>query len=31
MEWNSIDIEYEKHEKKKVIDCGQRHKTKGLG
>jgi hypothetical protein len=31
MEWNSIGIEYENHEDKKVTDCGQRHKTKRLG
>ena len=31
MEWNSIDIRYENHEKKKVTDCGQRHGTKSLG
>ena len=31
MKWNSIDIKYENHEKKKVIDHGQRHKIKRLG
>ena len=31
MEWNSIGIRYENHEKKKVTDCGQRHETKRLG
>ena len=31
MEWNSIDIEYENYEKKKVIDYDQRHRTKRLG
>ena len=28
MKWNSNDIKYKKHEKKKVTDYGQRHKTK---
>ena len=31
MEWNSIDIRYENHEKKNVMDCGQTHRTKRLG
>ena len=31
MEWNSIGIRYENHKKKKVTDCGQRHKTERLG
>jgi hypothetical protein len=31
MEWNSIGIKCENHEKKKVRDCGQRDKTKRLG
>jgi hypothetical protein len=26
-----MDIKYENHEKKKVTDSGQRHKTKRLG
>jgi hypothetical protein len=31
MKWNSIDIRYENHAKKKGIGCGQRHRTKRLG
>ena len=31
MEWNSINIRYENHEKKKVTNYGQRHRTKRLG
>ena len=31
MKWNSNDIKYENHEKKKVTDCGQGHKTKRQG
>ena len=31
IEWNSISIEYENHEKKKVTNYGQRHRTKSLG
>ena len=31
MKWNSNDIKYENHEKKKVTDFGQRHKTKIQG
>ena len=31
MEWNSINIRYENHEKKKVTNCGPRHRTKRLG
>jgi hypothetical protein len=31
MKWNSIGIRYENHEKKKVTDYGQRHRTKRLG
>ena len=30
-EWNSISIRYENHEKKKVTNCCQRHRTKRLG
>ena len=31
MKWNSNDIKCENQEKKKVIDCAQRHKTKRQG
>ena len=31
IKWNSIDIIYENHEKKKVTDYGRRDKTKRLG
>ena len=31
MEWNSIGVRYENHENKKVMDYGQRHRTKRLG
>ena len=31
MKWNSIDIRYENHEKKKVTYCGQRQRTQRQG
>ena len=31
MKWNSNDIKYENHEKKKVTDCAQGNITKILG
>ena len=31
MKWNSNGIKYENHDKKKVIDYGQRHRTKRQG
>ena len=31
IKWNSICKRYENQEKKKVIDCGQRHRNKRLG